>query len=72
MKIRFQADADFNCEIVDGLLRHEPTMDFQTANDADLHGLPDEDVLEIAARNNRILVSHDRKTKPLSLITCAC
>jgi hypothetical protein len=29
MKIRFQADADFNMEIVAGVLRREPGIDFQ-------------------------------------------
>jgi predicted nuclease of predicted toxin-antitoxin system len=64
MKIRFQADADFNQEILDGLIRKEPLIDFQTAHEAGLTGLPDEEVLKIAAKNNRILVSHDRRTMP--------
>jgi hypothetical protein len=32
MKPRFLADADFNQKIVLGLLRREPTIDFQTAS----------------------------------------
>jgi hypothetical protein len=32
MKIRFQADADLNQAIVSGILRREPTVDFQTSN----------------------------------------
>jgi len=31
MKIRFQADADLNEDIVSGVLRLEPSIDFQTA-----------------------------------------
>jgi hypothetical protein len=31
MKVRFQADADLNAEIVAGVLRREPSTDFQTA-----------------------------------------
>ncbi len=64
MKIRFQADADLNEVIIDGVRRREPTIDFQTANDVDLRGLTDFEVLEISARENRILVSHDFKTMP--------
>jgi predicted nuclease of predicted toxin-antitoxin system len=65
MKIRFQADADFNQNIVTGVLRREPTIDFQTALTAGLEGVQDIEVLEIAAKEGRILVSHDRRTMPL-------
>ena len=64
MKIRFQADADFNQEIVDGLIRMQPLIDFQTANEANLFGKPDDEVLVIATLDKRILVSHDRRTMP--------
>lgn len=60
MKIRFQADADLNEEIVSGLIRQEPSIDFQTADEASLRGLSDEDVLQKAAQEKRILVTHDR------------
>ncbi|MGL5079336.1 MAG: DUF5615 family PIN-like protein [Waterburya sp.] len=64
MKIRYQADADLNQAIVTGVLRREATIDFQTANAAELEGLKDAEVLTIAARQNRILISHDRRTMP--------
>jgi predicted nuclease of predicted toxin-antitoxin system len=64
MKIQFQADADFNAEIVLGLLRREPRIDFQTAEEAHLRGVPDPDVLALAAQEQRILVTHDRRTMP--------
>jgi hypothetical protein len=32
MKIKFQADADLNEDIVTGVLRRMPEIDFQTAN----------------------------------------
>jgi hypothetical protein len=41
MTIRFQADADFNQNIVSGVLRREPRIDFQTALVTDLEGLQD-------------------------------
>ena len=64
MKVRFQADADLNEEIVAGLLRRAPEIDFQTASEANLRGLPDPEVLALAARENRVLVTHDRRTMP--------
>ncbi len=39
MKIRYQADADLNQNIVTGVLRREPTIDFQTAFAAKLKGV---------------------------------
>lgn len=64
MTVRYQADADLNQAIVTGVLRREPTVDFQTAFAAGLEGVKDPDVLAIAAQQERILVSHDRKTMP--------
>lgn len=64
MKIRFQADADLNQIIVKATLRLEPTIDFQTATAANLEGVDDPQVLQLAAEQGRILVSHDRKTMP--------
>jgi len=62
--IRFLADADLNEGIVVGCLRREPTMDFLTANEADLEGVPDPAVLALASEQDRILVSHDFQTMP--------
>ncbi len=64
MNVSYQADADLNQAIVTGVLRQEPTIDFQTALVAGLEGVKDSEVLAIAAQQRRILVSHDRKTMP--------
>jgi hypothetical protein len=64
VKIRFQADADLNQDIIAGILRREPRVDFQTAGQAGLRGLDDVQALALAARDGRALVSHDRKTMP--------
>jgi predicted nuclease of predicted toxin-antitoxin system len=64
MKPKFQADADLNEDIVTGVLRRMREIDFQAATEAGLEDLPDENVLEIAAHENRILITHDRKTMP--------
>jgi len=64
MRPRFLADADFNFKIVQGLRRREPVIDFQSAKESGIRGMPDSGVLDLAARSERILVSHDRKTMP--------
>jgi len=65
VKVRFQADVNLNENIVTGILRRLPEIDFQTAHAAGLHGLTDYDVLAIAAREYRILVTRDHRTMPL-------
>ena len=64
MPARFLADADLDLRIVTGLKRIEPEIDFETAQIAALKGVPDAEVLRIAAEENRVLVSHDRRTMP--------
>src|ERR1700728_915298 len=64
MPPRFQSDEDLNAKIIAGLLRREPSIDFQTAKAANILGLPDHDVLAVASRDGRVLVSHDRETMP--------
>ncbi|YAF97213.1 MAG: DUF5615 family PIN-like protein [Nodularia sp. CChRGM 3473] len=62
--VRFQADADLKQAILTGTIRKQPNIDFQSANTAGLEGKKDQDVLEIAASEGRVLVTHDRKTMP--------
>jgi hypothetical protein len=50
--------------IVSALIRRNPQVDFRTAADASLDGLDDLAVLRLAARDHRILVTHDSKTMP--------
>ena len=61
-KPKFIADADFNEDIIRGLRRAEASIDFLTASDGGTRGLPDRQVIELAAAAGRVLVSHDRKT----------
>ena len=65
MRPEFLADADFNRKIILGLRRREPSVRFLSAHDGGVIGLPDPEVLRLAAQSNRILVSHDRKTMPV-------
>lgn len=64
MKVRYQADADLNEDIVAGVQRRAPEIDFQTAGEAELENLSDPEVLALAAQEGRILVTHDRRTMP--------
>ena len=62
--IRFQADADLNRLIIRAVHRLEPALDFRTAGEAGLEGVPDPAVLARAADAGRLLVTHDQKTMP--------
>jgi len=64
VKIRFQADADFNERIVRAVRRRLPAIDFQTASDGGIRGLDDLEVIAAAANEGRIVVTHDRSTMP--------
>jgi Domain of unknown function (DUF5615) len=59
VKVRFQADADLRVSIVTGLRRRHPEVDFQSAQFAQLEGLEDRLVLQQAAAQGRMVVSHD-------------
>ena len=62
--IRLQADADFNQIIVSAVARRYPEIDFRTATAAGLAGLKDAEVLAVAGRDGRVLVTHDHATMP--------
>ena len=62
MSIRFQADNDLKFGIVKAVRRREPSIDFASAQEAGLDGLSDPELLDRAAREDRVLVSHDRRT----------
>src|SRR5437867_6489991 len=64
MKIRFLADASLNHEVVTILRRREPRLDIRTAHEAQLRGLPDPEVLRLAAGESRLLLTADRATMP--------
>src|SRR5260221_2168141 len=62
MHLRLIADADLNQDLVRGVLRNDGSIDFLNATDGGTRGLPDRQVLELAAATGRVLVSHDRHT----------
>jgi hypothetical protein len=60
--LRFAADENFNGDIVRGLLRRNPKLDIVRVQDVGLSGADDPSVLEWAADQKRIVVTHDIST----------
>ena len=60
--VRFAADENFNAGIIRGLHRRLPELDIVTVQDAGLSGSDDDAVLEWAARDDRIVLTHDVAT----------
>lgn len=56
------ADENFNNDIVRGLLRRKPELDIVRVQDVDLSGADDPTILEWAAQENRVLLTHDVST----------
>ncbi len=60
--IRLAADNDFNHDIIRGVLRRNPAIDIVTLYDVGLSDANDPTVLEWAASENRVLLTHDVTT----------
>lgn len=60
--IRFLADENFNGKIVRGLLARNPILDILRWQDIGPEGEDDPIVLEWAAQQNRVLLTHDFET----------
>ena len=64
MRPKFQADADLDARVARGLKRAVPGIDIRSAVEANLTGASDPEVLRIAAKDGRLLISQDRRTMP--------
>jgi hypothetical protein len=60
--LRLAADENFNNDIVRGLRRRNPHLDIVRVQDASLSGSDDPAILKWAARNGRVLLTHDIST----------
>ena len=60
--IRFLADENFNRHIVRGLRRRKPDLDLALAQEVGLTGVDDPTVLDWAARDDRVVLTHDVST----------
>ncbi len=57
--LRFAADECLNLNIVAELRRRNPLLDIATAEEQRLRSAPDENIIGWAAREGRILLTHD-------------
>ena len=64
MNIRFQADANLDPDIGFGLQRREPAIDYRLSSGIIPDALSDNEVLGLAKRDGRVLVSNDVRTMP--------
>jgi hypothetical protein len=64
LRVRFLADANLDQDIVSGVLRREPDVDFELPQGVIPLGTKDPEVLAMAASLDRILVTHDVRTMP--------
>ena len=62
MTVRYLADEDLHAGIIDGLRSREPAIDIVDAKTAGLRGKKNPALLELAAQQGRILITHDRNT----------
>jgi len=60
--LRYAADENFNNDILRGLRRRDEGLDVVRIQDEELSGAPDPVILDWAARENRIVLSHDVAT----------
>ena len=60
--LRLAIDENFNNDILRGVLRRNPKLNFTRVQDAGLRQSDDPTVLDWAARENRVLFSHDVST----------
>jgi hypothetical protein len=63
-RVRFLADANLDQNIVAGVVRREPGIDFELPQGLIPEGMKDPQVLGLAASLGRILVTHDVRTMP--------
>jgi predicted nuclease of predicted toxin-antitoxin system len=62
--LSFLSDENFNGDIVRGLFLRQPNLDLLRVQDVGLQEIDDPTILEWAASNKRILLTHDRATMP--------
>ncbi|HYP39712.1 MAG TPA: DUF5615 family PIN-like protein, partial [Chloroflexia bacterium] len=57
--LRLAVDEDFDNDLIRGLLRRKPELEILRVQDAGLSGASDPTVLNWAAQENRVLLTHD-------------
>ena len=62
--LRLLSDENFNGDIGRGLFLRQPSLDLLRVQDVGLQEVDDPAILDWAASNGRILLTHDRATMP--------
>ncbi|MEQ8964084.1 MAG: DUF5615 family PIN-like protein [Coleofasciculus sp. C2-GNP5-27] len=62
--MKLLSDENFHGDIVRGLFLREPNLDLFRIQDIGLRAVGDPAILDWAAANNRIVLTHDRATMP--------
>jgi hypothetical protein len=62
--LRLAVDENFNNDIIRGIARRSPALDIRRVQDAGLRKADDRSVLEWAASEARVLLTHDGATMP--------
>jgi predicted nuclease of predicted toxin-antitoxin system len=62
--LRLLSDENFNGDIVRGLFLRQPDLDLLRVQDVGLRKVDDQEILDWATSNGRILLTHDRATMP--------
>jgi predicted nuclease of predicted toxin-antitoxin system len=62
--LKLLSDENFNGDIVRGLFLRQPNLDLLRVQDVGLRKVDDPAILNWAANNERILLTHDRATMP--------
>ena len=57
--MRYLADENFNGDILRGVCRQRPDLDVVRVQDVGLSGSSDPEILEWAAREGRVVITHD-------------
>jgi hypothetical protein len=60
--VRFLADENLDTDIIQGLRAREPAIDILDVKTAGLRGTGDPALLELAAQQDRVLITYDRNT----------
>ena len=62
--LRLVSDENFNGDVVRGMLRRHPDLELVRVQDVGLTQTPDPEILDWAAGEGRVLLSHDVSTVP--------
>src|ERR1039458_6281759 len=61
-RVLFRSDEDLHADIISGLCSREPSVDVLDIKNSGLRGSKDPVLLDLAAEQYRILITHDRRT----------